>query len=211
MLSGFATRVFTFKSNQLLLGLVLSLFSPLGFSKVHIEPYIGWSLTYTNKRPLQKDILTSGSQSFQYFTEGRYYSGPTPGMRLGYSSLGLALGFDFTFGNWISIYRNNKDNVESFTNKETIRPILPGLFVSYKLPLLFRAYASLIPQAPIQFTSADEQESSYCKESRGLKLGLSYLSIPFISVNFEYLPLYIGGENCGSWSHTATVYANFIF
>ena len=204
----FAARVFALKLRNLFLLITLILFSPLGFAKVHIEPYIGWSLTYTNKRPLQKEILSSGLKSFQYFKEGRYYSGPTPGMRLGYSSLGLAVGLDFTFGNWLSIYR---ENFVSFTNQETIRPILPGLFVSYKLPLLFRAYATLIPHAPVQFTSKNEQESTYCKESRGLKIGLSYLSLPFLSVNFEYLPLYIGGENCGSWSHTGTVYANFTF
>ena len=208
MLPVFTTRILILKLYSLCFLFGLSFFSSLGFAKIHIEPYIGWSLTYTNKKPLQKETLKSGSDSFQYFKEGRYYSGPTPGMRLGYSSLGLAVGLDFTFGNWMSIY---KENSKSFTNQETIRPILPGLFVSYKLPLLLRAYASLIPHAPIQFTSANEQESSYCKKSRGLKIGVSYLSIPFLSVNFEYLPLYIGGENCNSWSHTATIYANFIF
>lgn len=207
MSSVLATRVLVLKILCLLAG-GLFLFPSLSFAKIHIEPYIGWSLTYTNKRPLQKETLNSALQSFQYFTEGRYYTGPTPGMRLGYSALGLAVGVDFTFGNWVSIYR---DEFIPFTNQETIRPILPGLFVSYKLPLLFRAYATLVPHAPVQFTSKNETKSTYCSQSRGLKLGISYLSLPFLSVNFEYLPLYIGGDNCGSWSHTGTVSANFTF
>ena len=128
-------------------------------------------------------------------------------MRLGYSSLGLAVGVDFTVGRWTSMY---KEGFKDFRAKENITPILPGIFVSYKMPLLFRAYASLIPHSPVQFID-EERASKYCKKSRGMKLGISYLSLPFISVNFEYMPLYIGGQDCGSWSHTGTAYLNFIF
>ena len=77
------------------------------------------------------------------------------------------------------------------------------------MPLLFRAYASLIPQASVQLRT--KEGSQNCTRSRGAKLGLSYLSLPFLSVNFEYMPLYIGGSGCQFWSHSGTVSANIIF
>ena len=202
--TGLNIQFFTlaFKILLIFTGLV---FTPLSLAKIHIEPYVGWGWTFTNSRPLIKKTLTATND---YINEGRHYSGLTTGMRLGYSSLGLAVGLDFTVGYWFSLY---KEGFVPFRNQETITPILPGLFVSYKLPLLFRAYASLIPQASVRFSSQEEEVSRTCNKSRGAKLGVSYLSLPFLSVNFEYLPLYISGQDCQSWSHTGTVSANFIF
>lgn len=185
---------------------ITALSAPLSEAKIHIEPYAGWSWTATSSKPLIKQNVDKLSSAYSFLSKGRYYQGPSPGMRLGYSSLGLAVGIDMAFGYWSSLY---KEDWTSFKNKEQIMPLLPGLFVSYKLPLLFRVYASLIPQASIQFTSAEE--NSWCHQSRGAKFGMSYMSLPFVSINFEYMPLYIGGENCQTWAHTGTVYANFIF
>ena len=188
-------------------------FYPLLLSaKVHIEPYVGYSFTAIGKDNisgslLEKQELTKKAQ--QVVTElrkKRFYQGISPGMRLGYSSLGLAVGVDFTWGYWKSIF---SENFTAFKDRQTIVPLLPGLFVSYKLPLLFRAYASLIPQASIQLKTKEGNQS--CNKSRGGKIGLSYLSLPFLSVNFEYLPLYIGGLGCQFWSHSGTVSANITF
>ena len=183
------------------------IYPSLGWAKIHIEPYVGLSGTYTGSKPVKKDTFEDHSLAVDYLSEGRYYGGMNMGMRVGYSSLGLAVGLDFTVGRWTSLY---KENFVSFRNREIMTPILPGLFVSYKLPMLFRAYASLIPHAFVHFTSQDG-ESRYCNQVRGAKFGLSYLSLPFLSVNFEYLPMHIGGQNCNSWSHTGAVYANFTF
>ena len=183
-------------------------FTPLSSAKIHIEPYVGFSLISTNSRPLIEKTRKQTTEAINYLSEGRYYGGLTSGMRLGYSSLGLAVGMDITFGYWSSLY---KENFTPFRNKEILIPTLPGLFVSYKLPLLLRAYAVLIPQALIQFKSQEGDLKSWCNSSRGAKFGLSYLSLPFMSVNFEYLPLYINGKDCHTWSHTGTAYINFIF
>ena len=184
------------------------IFTPLSSAKIHIEPYVGFSLISTNSRPLMEKTLKQTTEAINYLSEGRYYGGLTSGMRLGYSSLDLAVGMDMTFGYWSSLY---KENFTPFRNKETLIPLLPGIFISYKLPLLLRAYAVLIPLARIQFKSQEGNLNSWCNKSQGAKFGISYLSLPFISVNFEYLPLYIGGKNCHAWSHTGTAYINFIF
>ena len=176
-------------------------------AKIHIEPYAGWSFVYIGSKPFKKEVLNKLSKAAGYLNEGKYYHGVAGGMRLGYSSLGLAVGADFSLGYWTSLY---KENLTPSQGKETIIPYLPGLFVSYKLPLLFRAYATFIPHTRVQF-SDQNNTSKYCNSSRGVKLGLSYFSLPFISINVEYLPLYISGDNCQAWSHTGTAYVNFIF
>ena len=189
-------------------GLLLTafLFAPLVQAKIHIEPYAGWSFVFTSSNPLKKESLSQTTKTIDYLRQGRYYQGPTPGMRLGYSSLGLAVGLDVNVGYWSSLW---KEDWTSFRGEETIAPVLPGLFVSYKLPLLFRAYATLIPFTTVKvYTKAD---SKWCNQSQGAKFGISYLSLPFISVNLEYMPLYIGGTACQTWSHIGTAYANFTF
>ena len=181
-------------------------FTPLSSAKIHMEPYAGWSLTFTNSAPIARETFNKTNSAIKYARTGRYYTGPTAGMRLGYSSLGLAVGVDLNLGYWKSLY---KEESKDSRNKETIVPTLPGLFVSYKLPVLFRAYATLIPYARVQLEN--EQTNLTCSKSKGVKLGISYLSLPFISVNFEYMPLHIYGDNCNTMSHTGTAYVNFVF
>lgn len=175
------------------------LFTPLSWAKIHIEPYAGWSFMYASSTSLAEETFDANSV-IKMLSEGKYYAGPTAGMRLGYSSLGLAVGADFTFGKWESVL--NEDSIKT--------PALPGLFISYKLPLLFRAYATLIPYTHVELNSKTEDNLT-CKESRGAKFGISYLSLPFISVNFEYMPLHINGANCSAWAHAGAAYVNFIF
>ena len=180
-------------------------FAPLGWAKVHIEPYLGLSWTFNNSKPLKVD-RDQMKETLRSFQGGRHYGGLNTGMRLGYSAMGLAVGGDFSIGRWFSLY---KDDWTSFLNKEALTLYAPGLFVSYKLPLLFRVYATLLPQTFVHVSESEEHRARYCRAG-GAKLGLSYFSLPFVSINFEYLPMYIGGGNCHSWSHTGAVYVNFV-
>ena len=214
-MGGMIKQTFFKLNNQLvvlalksLLALSGFVFSCSGLAKIHIEPYVGWSLTYTNTKPIQEKTLNKARESFNYLKEGRYYHGLTPGMRLGYTSLGLVVGVDMTFGFWKSLYR---ENFTSSHNQETIFPLLPGLFASYKLPMFFRVYATVIPPIARLYFKNERGDLKSCDRSGGAKLGLSYLSLPFFSVNFEYMPLYIGGTDCQAWSHTGAVHANFTF
>ena len=185
---------------------------PLGVAKIHIEPYVGYSFTALGQENFSQDflekqaIVKKAGQVVSELSTKKFYQGISPGMRLGYSALGLAVGVDVTWGYWKSVF---SEKFTSFKDKQTIISLLPGLFASYKLPLLFRAYASLIPHANIQIKG---EGISSCDKgiAKGGKIGISYLSLPFLSVNFEYLPLYISG--CRQfWSHTGTVSANITF
>lgn len=173
----------------------------LSSAKIHIEPYVGYSATFLSPEPIKE---TKTVELIKTAREGEYFGGVSPGMRLGYSSLGLAVGVDASIGYWKSL--------PPVSDKKTMIPILPGIFASYQLPLLFRAYGVLIPYSSVQIKST-ENGNQECIGTRGFKMGVSYLSFPFLSVNFEYLPLYIrGGQGCReSWSHTASAYVNFTF
>ena len=191
---------------------IFCFYTPLALTKMHIEPYIGYSFTALGKKNFSKDFFNAqgiDNKAEQAITElgsKKFYQGISPGMRLGYSSLGFAVGVDFSWGYWKSVFSGRGASIK---DRQTIIPFLPGLFASYKLPLLFRAYAGIIPQSIIQIKSGGEDLCSK-GTARGGKIGISYLSLPFLSVNFEYLPLYISG--CPHvWSHTGTVSANIIF
>ena len=190
------------------------LFPPLALGKIHIEPYFGYSFTAIDVEQISKNLYAKEQSQLENIEENlkaigntSYYHGITPGMRLGYRSLNVAVGVDFTFGFWKSLY---KAGLEDFKGSQVLFPVLPGLFASYKLPILFRVYGTLIPQASILVQTQNKSQS--CNRSRAMKLGFSYLSLPFLSINLEYMPLFMDGTtNCQSWSHTASIYGNITF
>ena len=182
---------------------LLFLFSESPLAKFHLEPYIGYGATFTGK-PLNvsEDSISTSARNIQ---EGGLYYGVSGGARVGYSRLGLAFGLDLTFSQMTS-------------SSHTLTPLLYGVFASYKLPLFFRIYGALIPgrlwQWPLSriYTAPRQQnaDTTTC-EAWGGKVGISYLSLPFLSINFEYQPVYMSGpKNCqGILSHSAIAYLNF--
>lgn len=188
--------------------IISSLATSVSLANLHLEPYAGLAVTYTNARILDQEILNTNKATYEYFKSSRYYYGPIFGLRLGYSSLGLAVGLDASAGRWKSVY---EENFKLSQNAEILTPILAGLFISYKLPLLFRAYAGLFPLAKVNI-ERKQNELVVCDKSLATKLGVSYLSLPFISVNFEYLFINMQkNPHCPAGSHSGTVYANFLF
>ena len=160
-----------------------------------------------SKQLYEANRLEKLQQTTQTIGNSSYYHGITPGMRLGYRSLNLAVGLDFSFGYWKSL---KKEGITNFRGQQNLIPLLPGLFVSYKLPILFRVYGALIPQASVSVRTQNQSHS--CNKSRAMKFGFSYLSLPFLSINFEWMPMFIGGTgDCRSWSHTGSIYGNITF
>ena len=196
------------------------LWSPFSYGNfLQIEPYVGYGVMVVNEKPLDiKEIKIT--ESIDYVTSSKYYQGILGGLRLGYSNLGLSLGLDVTAG------RLNHD-------KSTLATLFYGPYISYKLPLLFRIYGTLIVPKLLNLSGLksfdnilsrmlifpknkdDLQEKITCDIAGGVKVGVSYLSIPFLSINFEYQPLRISGEDCGSnkgfWTQTLTAYLNLTF
>ena len=202
------TKASSYIKNSIIFGLkglfIFILFSwgYFSFAKWHIEPYAGLNLTFTSSKNILSNPSVRTTQST--IREGELYGGFIPGIRLGYSSMGLAVGGDFSVGRWYALGPD--------TPRKNITPLLPGLFVSYKLPAFLRFYLTLIPYTFVYISDPARQvNNQLCNNSRGAKLGVSYISLPFLSINLEYLPLYILGTDCKAWSHSGVIYASFLF
>ena len=202
--------ILNFSQKLILMTGLMGLFFPsISFAKIHIEPYAGWSLTFTNTDPFNSQVLNNTSKTLNYVAHNKYYTGPAAGMRLGYSKMGVAGGIDFNIAYLKSLYKG----FENFRGKETLIPSLFGLFASYKLPLMFRFYGSFIPLGFVRLVN--KNTNTNCKRSWGAKLGVSYISLPYVSINVEYMPLNIQAcenkSNYSVWSHTGTLYLNLTF
>ena len=176
------------------------------FSGLHLEPYVGAGLVWNpsvssagfsgNETSAEE---TSSEKTKAWLTDSGAFSRLVAGGRIGWSKLGLAAGLDIGAG-----YYHNGIQVQS--PKEWFYTVLPGFFVSYKLPILFRVYGALIPhgflfRAGAENTCSSAEESDKCSSLpqnvktnkplvRSLKAGVSYISLPFLSLNIEYQPLY---------------------
>ena len=182
----------------------LFLFSECLLAKLHFEPYAGYGVIFTSDRPLniQEDSISDSLNSIKGI---QFYHGFSGGARVGYTRLGLAAGLDVTLGRMAG-------------QSNSLTPILYGVFASYKLPVLFRIYGVLIPGRigswPLSHIRVipkhqGDGETQHC-EVWGGKAGISYLSLPFISINFEYQPSWIpsGGACQEVWSHSLIAYIN---
>lgn len=212
-------------------------FLMLGFpasAKIHLEPYFGGSLVFFSDKDLPKgdelqkikeDVIDQATDAITNKasdliadaisgTEDKknqnlavkipsYASGYIGGMRVGYRSLGLGIGGDLAFGHWKS-------------SGSTLQMTIPGIFVSYKLPLLFRVYGTLIPMTSSRMTIGDSTNKTSqmnCSVSRGAKVGMSYLSLPLLSINFESQALFRsdGNEYCKKSTYAISAFINMTF
>ena len=179
------------------------------FAKLHLEPYAAYSISYyTDREPSKQNITGTAIETAVDTIKTRqldvfYSTGLTGGARIGYRSLGLGVGLDVSIGQW-------------FSKEHILVPITWGPFVSYNLPLLFRVYGALLPQASTRtYSRIDDSTSApfICNASKGIKVGGSYISLPFVSVNFEYQGLVRTQTDsvCKRWTHTLSASLNLIF
>ena len=182
-----------------------------------MEVYAGYGYTVLNEKHLNTQI--SIQEGIDYVKSSKYYSGNYAGLRLGYTNFGLAAGLDLSKGFLDRFIDDQKDSSKDGQINSLNSTTMWGLFASYKLPLLFRIYGVFMPPNisslninKVTFLSDDGETTLECTDSWGLKAGLSYLSIPFFSINFEYQPLYISGEKCPTiLAHGLIAYVNLIF
>lgn len=124
---------------------------------VHLEPYVGYA-----------------KGSWEQGAAGADYTGVVYGGRLGYTMLGLAGGVEYMGGNL------SDDAVIS----SDITPADLGLWVGYTFPILIRAYATYFFEAKSSFKNVTGTSKV---EGTGMKLGVGFTFLPFLSVNLEYL------------------------
>jgi len=163
---------------------LLFLFPFFAYSSISIEPYIGGGIAYFD------DL----------------HSGFSIGSRLGYSNWGLMSGIDVNYAQFHSFDIGQKvkrqicdsnqgkrgvsqlvsppcDEGTEQTAESLYNIISIGPSVSFELPLIIDAYASVI------WSWVDKKmlsvQKSFSLSGPGAKLGISYLSLPFLQVNLE--------------------------
>jgi len=154
------------------------------YASISIEPYVGGGLAH--------------------FSE--IYSGFSIGSRLGYKKWGLMSGVDISYAHFETLDIGKQINQVCANTQEARRGVTQlvdrtpcddnmeqaptnvynmtsiGPSVSFGLPLIINAYAS------IHWSWAKKQiniDKSFALSGPGAKLGISYLSLPFLQLNLE--------------------------
>ena len=161
------------------------LFSAFSKASISLEPYLGYGLGYF------------------YLSNPTAYTGLSLGSRFGYSQWGFMLGVDASYVKYTPFSRTSnipipvdriretaerglnqtrllKAQTHSQLAESNANPYdvwMTGPSVVFGLPLIIDAYASVIWAVAV-----NESERL---QGAGFKVGASYLSLPFVSVNFE--------------------------
>ena len=134
------------------------IFSSTAQAGLMFEPYLGYSF----------------NGSIGESSDDTDYNGLTYGARLGYQSLGLMFGADFSAQ---SLSVDNDNGADADFDKNQI-----GIFVGYNAPILFRFWATYFFTGSLEFDGANQELTS----GSGFALGAGYTGLPFVSLNLEY-------------------------
>ncbi|MBC7419797.1 MAG: hypothetical protein H7328_03630 [Bdellovibrio sp.] len=142
---------------------LLSVFAILTFNQTAragllLEPYLGYAFSGDIK----------GASSYKI-------TGTELGARVGFSTLGFAIGGEYMSGN----FKDDAPNSSTYTNNDL------GIFASFKFPILVRVYATFFPSS--EFKQSATGYSATIKSGTQTKLGVGFTGFPIISVNLEYL------------------------
>ncbi len=173
---------------------ILFLFPLCTQASISLEPYVGGGLAYS----------------------GELSSGFSVGSRVGYKNWGLTLGADISYSQFhtFDIGQEINNNIcdsnqgkfgvaqtalipcDEDVQQDPLRVysiISVGPSVSFGLPLIIDAYASLTWSWVDKKISKFQQ--SFFLSGPGMKIGVSYLSLPFLQLNLELQGLLL---NCNS-------------
>ncbi len=139
-----------------ILAMMIGFFSLNASAALYLDPYLSYAL----------------SGGYERGTTDEDASGIFLGLRGGYSMLGLAFGLE---------YMMSDGEIDTNPTADTSHASM-GVFVAYELPILLRFYGTYF------FADAMDAETTSTTEfeGTGLKLGVGYTGLPFVSINFEY-------------------------
>ena len=152
-----------FKITGLILGLLL--IANTASAAFLIEPHLSYNLSGSGDNGL------SGASKIDFD-----YNGPQYGLRMGYQTLGLMAGLDFTRSN----YDMDNKTVAGTTVTKMERNEW-GLFVGYDFPILVRAWGAYY----FSNTAKNKTNGSVLTGSTK-ELGVGFTGLPFLSLNLMY-------------------------
>jgi hypothetical protein len=115
-------------------------------------------------------------EPFLGYEWGDYKSGSTKEDVTG-TEMGLRLGGTFTMLSYGVEYAIGSFEVDSTPTRDVDSTDM-GLFVGFEFPILVRAYATY-------FIKSESEVGSSEYEGNGLRLGVGYTGLPFVSINLE--------------------------
>ena len=129
-----------------------------------VEPFFGYALSGSSSGSID---VGAGDQD-----QDATLSGTSYGARLGYGlPLGLGFGIEYAMGATSS---KVDDETTSFTDTNM------GAFVSHDFPILLRAWLTY-------YTTMASKSDDGTSTGNGMKIGIGYTGLPFVSVNVEYV------------------------
>lgn len=148
----------------------LGLIAAVGFTGpsqagIFVEPFVGYEFGNASDDDTPNDDKISGV----------HY-----GARLGYSMLGLAFGAEYS-GSSIDFKSKNVGTVDSDITTTDI-----GLFVGYTFPIMFRVYGTYFLSSEYTAKASGAPNIDLSGDG-GLRLGVGYTGLPFISLGLEYI------------------------
>ena len=206
------------------------------FSDLYLEPYLGLGVLVRKSEPSVFKTISlneAKKQSNSWPIIGDFYIRTALGGRVGWSERSLAAGLDLSGSHY--------NNGVIFGINEKFWTILPGVFLSYQFPGLFKVYGTLIPHGFIMSSTQEktpcriqETDGSRCLVKTGgvpstqniksekpvirsLKLGVSYTytRFPSLNINLVYQPFYFiatgNTKREGFWMHGIAASISYIF
>ena len=149
-------------------------------AKVHVEPYFGQILNFSDA------LQTESSVNYARDLDGLLY-----GARVGYGLLGFSAGVDLGYSQFDAEVNKPLSQVSSWKLSgqsllSSVKASYFGLFINYDLPLLFKVWGTYFPSVRYEFGSGDPLEDNKdLWKGTGFSLGIGYTGLPFLSLNYE--------------------------
>lgn len=123
------------------------------FADLYLEPYLGY----------ETGDYKSAAATYEM-------KGTDLGLKLGYSTLGLALGVDYMMGD-LTVDSNPSVDVDA---KDL------GVFAQYTLPILLKVSGTY-------FFKSEGKTSASKMTGKGTKIGVGFTGLPFIAINLDMI------------------------
>lgn len=154
--------------NLALIVLFGTLTSVSAHAGIYLEPYVGYAI---GKSSGSVNATPGGQSTIDSSSKGAVFGG-----KLGYSVLGLALGFDYSRFN-----SKDKDNTLG-TESSSVSTDMGG-FIQYTLPIMFKVSATYI------FKSSNVADDDSKSTGKGFKIGVGFTGLPFVAINLDYISI----------------------
>lgn len=155
--------------NRILVLAAIVLCSSYASASLYLEPYVGYEISTLKGT----DVANGLSGSLDYKNNGADFGG-----KIGYSTLGFAVGADYMAGSLTSKDQNSPPQ------DTTVKGSDIGAFVQFTFPVLLKVSATYF------FSSKGTNSSNADLKGNGFKIGAGFTMFPLISINLDMISVH---------------------